>query len=303
MNSGPGTLALVVCLLPGVLVGACSRPEEAPGISLVPNGVTRAGPVISLGGAIDEAMARAFERAIDDRVETVVVYSGGGEARSSMEIGREIHRRGLDVVVSGLCAADCARFIFVAGRSRRLEGDSLVLFNQSASALLAVADSNPSPAASELIEDFQAAAAAERAYYAELGIPEKLLVQPLVEMRPRCFTYVTGSSGLIGDISVRTQYLAWGPTAKFMENIGLPADGWPSTSREIRAAYRSVFRPGTPDSVFGGSDELASDATIAAAFDDIPQCPLQDVALLRSRGRGVLSTPPSMASRGARAPI
>jgi hypothetical protein len=277
MSSMKGFLS-VLCV--AALACACSRPGDAPAITLVPNGVTKSGHVISLGGAIDADMAQAFEREIDNGVTTIVVYSGGGEVESSIEIGREIHRRGLDVVVSGLCAADCARFIFVAGRSRSMEDNSLVLFNQSASSLLAVADRNPSPAASELIDKYEAQASSERAFYAELGVPEALLLQPLVEMRPQCFSYVTGTNGLFSDISVRTSYIAWGPSAQFMANAGLSADGWPTTPAEISAAYRSVFRPGTPDSQFAGDDELVTDEVIAEALDRIPPCPLQDVALL-----------------------
>lgn len=59
----------------------------------------------------------------------LVKYSGGGSWESALALGILIHRHGWNVEVVDLCASSCANFIFPAGKTKYLHGDSMLLFH------------------------------------------------------------------------------------------------------------------------------------------------------------------------------
>ena len=53
-------------------------------------------------------------RGAEDRLDTLIINSPGGETRSARRIGRWIHEHGVTVVVEELCFSSCANYIFTA---------------------------------------------------------------------------------------------------------------------------------------------------------------------------------------------
>jgi hypothetical protein len=62
----------------------------------------------------------------------VQLRSPGGEVISAMELGREIYKRKLDVIVDGPCASSCANYLFIAGAQKSVvEGGALLMHGGS----------------------------------------------------------------------------------------------------------------------------------------------------------------------------
>jgi hypothetical protein len=59
----------------------------------------------------------------------VVKTSGGGDAFAALALGILIHRHHWNVEVVDLCASSCANWIFPAGKTKYLNGHSLLLFH------------------------------------------------------------------------------------------------------------------------------------------------------------------------------
>lgn len=83
-------------------------------------------------GKIIEGSAEKLHRQLEmRRVEKVSFNSIGGDAKEAMEMGREIHKRKMDVEVRNVCASACANYIFPAGKNKFITQNAYLLWHGS----------------------------------------------------------------------------------------------------------------------------------------------------------------------------
>ena len=77
---------------------------------------------IPLNGEIVRGDFLKFKKLLEanQKIEEVVLFSGGGDGLEAMAIGRLIKKHGLDVRVFSLCVSSCANYLFTAGRKKHL---------------------------------------------------------------------------------------------------------------------------------------------------------------------------------------
>lgn len=80
-------------------------------------------------GEIDSKSPKIFADAMKESIRRIHLRSGGGDTAAAMEIGREIHRRGLDVIIDGICASSCANYLFVAGKKKSVVAGGYLLLH------------------------------------------------------------------------------------------------------------------------------------------------------------------------------
>ncbi len=91
--------------------------------------------VLLIQGKLDQDLLTAFRRVLESadlHDVRVRLHSPGGEVHVAMAIGREIHRRHLDVEVDRLCYSSCANYLFTAGRNKYLQSVDQVRFHGGA---------------------------------------------------------------------------------------------------------------------------------------------------------------------------
>lgn len=101
-----------------------------------PRVVLRADALHFQGPLLDESVQVAVQLLEQSPVPVrrVVLRSQGGDMLAAMQLGLQIHRRGLDVQVDGYCVAACASYVFTAGADKHILAGSLVAWFGSASA-------------------------------------------------------------------------------------------------------------------------------------------------------------------------
>jgi hypothetical protein len=91
--------------------------------------------VLLIQGKLDLELLADFRQVLasnDLRDVRVRLRSPGGTTYVGMAIGREIHRRHLDVEVDKRCISSCANYLFTAGRNKYVKSPSHVQFHGGA---------------------------------------------------------------------------------------------------------------------------------------------------------------------------
>jgi hypothetical protein len=97
--------------------------------------VTLSNGVLLIQGRLDADLLAQFRRVVgtgDLHDVRVRLRSPGGDTFVGMAMGREIHRRHLDVEVDGYCQSSCANYLFTAGRRKYLRSVDQVRFHGGA---------------------------------------------------------------------------------------------------------------------------------------------------------------------------
>lgn len=89
---------------------------------------------LAIDGSIEASTPDEFRRLLDRNPDTKRIHlrSGGGEVTAAMEIGREIRKRGLNVVVDGQCSSSCANYLFIAGIHKSVVKGGMLLMHGGA---------------------------------------------------------------------------------------------------------------------------------------------------------------------------
>lgn len=91
--------------------------------------------VLLIQGRLDRDLLAEFRSVIataDLRDVRVRLRSRGGDIHAGMAMGREIHRRQLDVEVDVHCISSCANYLFTAGRNKYVRSPGHVKFHGGA---------------------------------------------------------------------------------------------------------------------------------------------------------------------------
>jgi hypothetical protein len=247
----PGIYLLVFMLTMSV-VGAGARAAErsAPTTNLTlslkdPPAVTRVTrDIITIEGSVTPEVAAKFAALQGQDVRILTIYSGGGDPPSARAVGRVVHQRHLDVTVTGVCAGACAKYIFLAGAQRVLAPGSVVAFSDSAASLSLLAANDPEPAVRAI---YAGEAAADRSYYQELGLPERLLYDPQTAMETQCYAVLRDEAGRVIDIGHMDKYKFAVFPKDYFDEIGLAVTGdWPGDPGTMLRVAARQFRPNTP---------------------------------------------------------
>ncbi len=87
-------------------------------------------------GQINRKTAARFNKIITPEITTVIVQSGGGDVDNALQVGQEIHRRQLNIIVDGRCGSSCANYWFVAAAHKTVREGSWVGFHGNPSSSL-----------------------------------------------------------------------------------------------------------------------------------------------------------------------
>jgi hypothetical protein len=230
-------------------------------------------PPVTISGRITSDSPAAFRASLGSGTRTVIVDSNGGDSLAAMEIGREIRNRNLNLVVHRACMAACAHFIFLAARERKVEPNSLVVFQSTATALARLVEHASSRDRSSAQKPLLPRKAAEEQFINELGIGAAILSEPQLRLQTSCYRLVRDRKGKATDIEYGRQYVGWTPTRDYLAQLGVRVNGtWPQTQDEFERISARVFAKGaTPPLAFGGAAPMA-DADINAGYRAIKTC-------------------------------
>jgi len=67
----------------------------------------------------------------DPNIKWVIVNSPGGDVKKGLELGREIKRRNLDLIVWDRCSSSCANYLFLGARRKIIPEGTLVMWHGS----------------------------------------------------------------------------------------------------------------------------------------------------------------------------
>jgi hypothetical protein len=99
--------------------------------------LTRSSPdTLMFRGEINDRTAAHLLWEINKGITTLVITSPGGDFVAGMELGREIHRRGIAVTVQDYCVSSCANYLFLASPRKSLKPASFLGFHGAMSANL-----------------------------------------------------------------------------------------------------------------------------------------------------------------------
>lgn len=246
--------------------------------------------VLVLEGPIDEAMRQRFHEAIESRAITTVritsEYSQRGNNprnHSALWIADAIRERGIEVVVRGMCAQSCANLVFVAGRKRRVEENSLVMFGPSVTTLqgtqqtigeLFPADFAP------MFRSLDDLVAAEQRLFELRGVPLSLLRDSSFARQPHCVVFYRTDGVAPHSFGVNLTYAAWVPSRQYLAAAGLQMEGyWPASRKEMERVVRRLANGNLARATrFADEDHLRSRSKDPYKARDLRQCVLEQVA-------------------------
>jgi hypothetical protein len=247
-------------------------------IKTTKNGEFRDG-VLELRGPIDAAMRQRFEAAVDSgSLTTVRITSQGGEIIHALRIAAVMQARDIDVIVHDLCTGACAQYIFIAGRKRKLEGESLVGFMntiKSSSTLLAMATealqlrNTSSLAAERFVEQ-------EEELYRKRGVSIALLMDPQVALQPRCVVLKRAGAGVAWNTT--SNYLVWVPSREYLQAAGVEFEGdWPKSDFRLGGlAFKYLKARNTRFVRYADEDRLRSRKQKPYSLDEVTKCVLEE---------------------------
>ena len=126
-------------------------------------------------GQIDAQTARKFNQMITPEITTIVVQSGGGDTDTALQVGQEIHKRQLDIIVEGRCGSSCANYWFVAAVNKTVGKGSWVGFHGNPTSSLPYYDRRKFDQA--FLDSLAKFAQQERAFFQTLGVNIELVQQ------------------------------------------------------------------------------------------------------------------------------
>jgi hypothetical protein len=236
--------------------------------------------VLELRGKIDGAMRERFEQAVAaGNLTTVRITSHGGEVFDALRMAQVIQTRGIDVAVRDLCTGACAHYIFVAGRNRKLEKNSLVGFMNtftSTGRLLDMATDtmeveNPGRVMTSQL------ASIEAELYKRRGVAAALLLDPNIAMQPKCAILRREGRGVSTNLTA--QYLMWVPSRQYLKVAGVEFQGdWPKSHFNVGGLSGSHLKNGNSRWIrYGDDDHLRPKKQKPYRLEDFTQCVLDEL--------------------------
>ena len=139
---------------------------------------------ITLKGNIVKGSYRQFLSVFDERIETVIVNSWGGDTYEAVQIGLVLKNLDVTVIVRGVCLSSCANYIFLAGKLRVVaegivgfHGNTIALVEEIGGLDKAVASAFPPShrvqlGAVDFRKRIRKTIEFEKQFFEELGIPQ-----------------------------------------------------------------------------------------------------------------------------------
>jgi len=85
--------------------------------------------ILTLKGELNKNLYNYYQSKISKNTKKVVVTSLGGDVKYGIYIGKDIFDRKLDVIVRDYCLSSCANYIFLAGKNKIIENNSIIGFH------------------------------------------------------------------------------------------------------------------------------------------------------------------------------
>ena len=113
-------------------LAACGASDEAADASGA--ATAEEGREVVYSGPLDETSVPGILARLEPDTERLVITSPGGEIDASIDLGRAVRARNIEVVVRGYCFSGCAHFVFAPARRKRVEDNAIVGFHGTATA-------------------------------------------------------------------------------------------------------------------------------------------------------------------------
>lgn len=82
-----------------------------------------------IGNINSESFPKFSEIVENNKIDKLVISSGGGSIHVGMQIAKWVYDSNIDVEVVGLCASSCANYIFPAAKNKYIVGSSIVAWH------------------------------------------------------------------------------------------------------------------------------------------------------------------------------
>jgi hypothetical protein len=138
-----------------------------------PASIQVAGNTLVFSGPISPDAAERFLAALGAHdISRLVITSGGGGVESAIRMAEAIHRRGIDVEVTGPCFSSCANYIFPAGKNKLISANGLVAWHGNMRHLLHLHRTGVKPQKPDFLEEITRLVQAESRFFQEIGVDE-----------------------------------------------------------------------------------------------------------------------------------
>ncbi|QUG74375.1 hypothetical protein GKQ23_04875 [Erwinia sp. E602] len=177
-------LPLLACALSAPTAAAQAIDIQDERVLLSPPEISvRNGTLYYDGKIISGSAEKVINQLKMRRVEKISLNSIGGDVVEAMKLGREIHKRGVDVEVRNVCASACASYLFPAGKNKYIGQNSYLLWHgslHSPASEIAMENSEDGMTAQKFVTqpEFIALAQQESQFYQTIGVSEKIAYCP-----------------------------------------------------------------------------------------------------------------------------
>jgi hypothetical protein len=218
--------------------------------------------VILFCSQIDTESTLRLLELLSERPELDVAFSSrGGSAKDALVVGKALASRKKRVFIFDKCISACANYILAPLSRVFVLDDTFVAFHQTPTSMLEVYASNFGDVDDEAISMTRKLSQAERQFYKQQGVDEKLLTIPLRKLEITCLRAPHRQNGQVTALPAKSKWLLWVPSRRELEEFrNQPLDGWwPSSRAEALKAMPGDLFPA--DSLFpirfgaGGDNE------------------------------------------------
>lgn len=218
--------------------------------------VTGNGNVITLSGTVNEAAVAKLKLLVGPNTTTIRIASPGGDSDAMLELAELVVKRGWTVAVTGICAASCASTVFIAGRRRLIEPDSIVMFQRTSIADIEIYDAVNDRIPTEWKDEAKRRAVREVELLTARRVGLHVAHDFLWSTKPICIGLVAGLGGQVQQRFI-SRYSAWVPDKKYMQENNLHFSGfWPQSQPEVEKHLAKWAGPNARLVRFGNTDHV-----------------------------------------------
>lgn len=188
---------------------------------------------IKIDGSITSEISLCFQNLVTSQTKTLYIKSSGAVSREpSYEIGREVIRLGINVIVVGYCFSSCAQYIAVVSPKLVISPGSLLLFHNSANSMKALVDRSSLQKTSMYNDQMRE----ELSLYKSAHVDYALLTAPHLFMHSICLTKSSEPGNV--DFEFNSYYAAVHISIHGLQKAGVHVTGYDIVT--LKDLYKAI---------------------------------------------------------------
>ena len=226
---------------------------------------------LRIEGHISAAVATKMHAALAQGPRVIRITSTGGDALAALALARDIHQAHASLIVEGICGGPCANYLFPAAAKRSVLPGGLVIFSSTATAALEMV---PPDKATMVGGDYARTAAEEEALFKAANLDPALLLEPLLQLHPTCYSLTSKDAAGKSYINYRADFVGWVPSRAYLARAGVESEGfWPATPSQFQAALSNAFPGGARGAIANAGPSRPGKAqSLLAALKAVRVC-------------------------------